>query len=78
MTTSLIADHIHHGWGLGPWIGLVWLALWGAAIFFFVTRGRRRGCWRTGESVLAERYAKGEIDADEYRDRRATLRQNGR
>ena len=78
MTYTLIANHLHHGWGPGPWIGLVWLALWAAAIFFLASRWRRRGPWRSGESVLAERYARGEIDADEYRDRLATLKEAGR
>ena len=32
---------------------------------------------RTPEEVLAERYARGEIDDDEYRRRLALLRQNG-
>jgi putative membrane protein len=31
---------------------------------------------RTPEEVLAERYARGEIDDDEYRRRLALLRQN--
>jgi len=32
----------------------------------------------TAEQVLAERFARGEIDADEYRQRLDTLRQAGR
>jgi putative membrane protein len=32
----------------------------------------------TAEQVLAERFARGEIDADEYRQRLDTLRQSGR
>jgi putative membrane protein len=32
----------------------------------------------TAEQVLAERFARGEIDADEYRQRLNTLRQAGR
>ena len=80
MINSLAATCVGHGWGWGPgpWIGLFWLALWGAAIFFWVTRGRRRSGWRSGEAVLAERYARGEIDADDYRDRLETLRERSR
>jgi putative membrane protein len=33
---------------------------------------------RTAEQILAERFARGEIDADEYRQRLDTLRQAGR
>ena len=79
MITSLIATHGHAwGFGPGPWIGIFWLALVGVAIAFWVTRGRRRQSWRSGESVLADRYARGEIDADEYRTRLDTLREQSR
>ncbi len=80
MINSLATTVLGHawGWGPGPWIGFFWLALWGAAIAFWVTRGRRRQPWRSGESVLAERYARGEIDADEYSNRLRTLREQSR
>jgi putative membrane protein len=56
-----------------PLIPLFFIGLWAVV---FVTVGRR---WhqhprRAGEAVLAERYARGEIDAQEYRERRITLR----
>jgi putative membrane protein len=64
------------GWGGGPWFlffPLLWIALFVGAFFLF--RGRRDR-WRTqsAESVLAERYAKGEISADEYRQRLDVLK----
>jgi putative membrane protein len=83
MTTHLAliaADH----WGHGPgWWFLIPLLFWGTLIFLLVTRVRRCGGrfgqqWRSGESVLAERYAKGEIDAEEYRDRLTVLRERGK
>ncbi|MFJ1707725.1 SHOCT domain-containing protein [Kitasatospora sp. NPDC088346] len=61
----------------GPWILLVplfWLAV--VAIVVTVARraGRLRGCGGDGPlAVLGRRYANGEIDADEYRARRAVL-----
>jgi len=64
------------GWAFGPWLGLIWLGLWAAVIVFLVRR--RRGWWqggRSGEDVLAERYARGEITEQEYRQRRAVLRE---
>lgn len=55
-----------------PLFPLLVLALW---LVVFLSIGRR---WRphrlSGESVLAERYARGEIAEDEYRERRAVLR----
>ena len=68
----------HWGHGLGLWI-LFPLLFWGILLYFFVTRARRWGpSWRSGEAVLAERYARGEIDADEYRNRLAILREQGK
>jgi putative membrane protein len=77
----LYADH----WHGGPWWGL-WLAwmilFWGAVLFLIFRVARRRGPWgtwgpwqqeRTGHSVLAERYARGEISEEEYRQRLAVL-----
>jgi putative membrane protein len=63
-------------WGGGPWFllfPLFWLALFVGAFFLF--RGRRER-WHThsAEEVLGERYAKGEISADEYQQRLNVLR----
>ena len=48
--------------------------------FAFVVRPRRAR-WldsrRSGEAVLSERYARGEIDEAEYRRRREVLREGG-
>jgi putative membrane protein len=64
----------------GPGIGFLWIfLLWGVVAFFF---WRRRG-WRgvpgaSGEAVLGERYARGEITEDEYRERLRVLKESGR
>lgn len=63
--------------GWGPWFlvfPLFWIAVLIAVGFAF-----RRGRWgghrsASAEDVLAERYARGEISADEYRQRLAVLR----
>jgi putative membrane protein len=65
-----------HWNGPGAWwpiFPLLWLAL---LVTLFVVIGRRwqRSGSSAGESRLAERYAAGEIDAAEYRDRLAVLR----
>lgn len=76
--TMLLASHDHaHMWG-GTW----WW-LWGAVKLAFIVgaiwllaRGfgpRRYGLSRARE-VLAERYARGELTADEYRERLEGLR----
>lgn len=75
-TTIVAADHWHrHGWF--PWFPLVPLLFVGLWIFVLTVVFRRRwriGARHAGEAVLAERYARGEIDEQEYRQRRAVLR----
>ena len=81
---SMLANFGHYGLRY-PWVffGLFRLLFWVAIIaaLFFVFR-RRPGGWhheeRTGESVLAERYAKGEISEEEYRQRLSVLRESRR
>lgn len=77
MTALLLAYHHgpgHDGWfPFFPLVPLFFFSLW---IAVFVIVGRRWRPWdrRSGESVLAERYARGEIDEAELRQRRAVLR----
>jgi putative membrane protein len=73
--------------GRGSWfwplIPILWIAFFWALVFVF----RRRFAWRreherlgpgSGEAVLAERYARGEISEDDYRQRLAVLRERPR
>lgn len=81
MFTTLMAHYGHGGGhGPGPWIPLI-LLFWVGVVAFVVWRFRR-GCppWARngGQSVLAERYARGEITADEYRERREVLKEEAR
>ncbi len=72
----MLAAVCAYGWGAGPWFPffpLAWLLIVVALIWAFGRRSR----WsrRAGaEEVLAERYARGEIDADEYSQRLGVLR----
>ncbi|GEK81371.1 SHOCT domain-containing protein [Agrococcus baldri] len=74
--------------GVGPWAGgggfpfwifpILWFVLIAGAIALFWFGRRRRERWagrRAGEQALAERFANGDIDAEEYRARREVLRQ---
>lgn len=78
-----------HG-GDGPWmdgggppfpfflIPFFWLLVLATVIALVVLGRRRREARagrRAGERLLAERFADGSIDEDEYRARRAVLRQ---
>lgn len=75
-----------HGWGWGDWLGmsLTMLVLWGAVISVIVwlvaTLVRNRSKQNTTpppprpEDLLAERFARGEIDEAEYQHRLRLLR----
>ena len=81
MSTLLLAhDHWNGPGWWWPFIPLLWFGVI-FTLIFFVARRRLYGWgpgWRDGMSVLDERYARGEITADEYRERRDVLREQGR
>lgn len=72
------------GWG---WLfmSVFMLAFWGLVVWAIVRAVGDGGRWRgprerepgDPERILAERFARGEIDEAEYRDRLATLRSYG-
>ncbi len=74
----------HDGWGSGAWVAMafVMLVFWGiiAVAVVAVVRSGSLHHHRDGqvgndpERILAERFARGEIDADEYTRRRDLLR----
>ena len=65
------SDH-HHWWIVFP---ILWALLLGALIVVLWRRGRR--CRPDGgdsaKRILGERFARGEINADEYRERLGQL-----
>ena len=62
-----------HDGGWFPHFPLLFIGLW-AFIIVTATRRWRRPTGHAGESALAERFARGEIDEAEYRARREVLR----
>ena len=76
----------HDGWGPGTWIAMVFVML----VFWTIVVGAIIAIVRSGRSphnesaptarlhdaqrILAERFARGEIDADEYKQRSDLLR----
>ncbi|NUS36001.1 MAG: hypothetical protein HOQ04_06005 [Pseudarthrobacter sp.] len=80
---QLPADVVHGPWGDGAYwplfllFPLFWILVIGLLIFVGrrMWRGNRRwAATQGGESVLRERYARGEIDETEYRKRLEVLR----
>jgi putative membrane protein len=64
-------------WFFWPLIPLFWIVVVALVLRFVVFRGRRG--WQESpmdraRGILAERYARGEIDAEEYRRRGDELR----
>lgn len=89
MTTAIIpalsAAVPAHMWGPGygsGWFVLIpifWILLIGCFIFFsrrMFWRHRMQGDPHSAEGVLRERFARGEIDETEYRQRLEVLRSN--
>ncbi len=74
------------GWGMGGWVMmvLVFLLFWGGVVSLVIYLVRRshsdqgtvppRPAHHEAERILAERFARGEIDEEEFNKRRATLR----
>lgn len=68
-------DHMGRGWwwvmGIGWLIFLAFIVLLAVVLVRGFTNGSAR---RSADDILAERFARGEIDEDEYRRRRSALR----
>lgn len=65
--------HAHGWWPVFPiGFGLFWLLVLGGGFYLLSRRIRQGG--DSAEKVLAERYARGEIDEEEYRERLGVLR----
>jgi putative membrane protein len=78
MTLFLSTGWHHHGWFLWPLIPLFWIGVLILFTRFVVWRGRpgpwgRRHAGPDPRAILAERYARGEIGLEEYRERRGNL-----
>jgi putative membrane protein len=70
----------HYGWAggwAGPWwviFPVLWIAVVATVIWLVAARRRRSSAVERPLEILAGRYARGEIDADEYRSRRDEIR----
>lgn len=75
------------GWGVGGWIimAILMVLFWAAVVTVFIAVFRHRPSPEgpslppapshgSAEQILNERFARGEIEEEEYRARRATLR----
>ena len=75
----------HGGWGAGDWTLMIvmMVVFWGmvAAVIMWAVQGRRAGTpppTQTAGELLDQRFARGEIDTDEYAIRRSALHPTNR
>ena len=76
-----VGDHMT-GWG---WVGMVFssllflalLGLGGIMLVRYARQPQPPDASRSPEQILAERYARGQIDEEQYRQQVATLRETG-
>jgi putative membrane protein len=76
-TTLADSDHWDGPGAWWPVFPLLWFLVVAGIVTAIVVTGRRRarfGGIRSGEARLAERFADGDIDEQEYRDRLAVLK----
>ena len=78
-------DRWNDGWGAGQWLamGLMMLVFWAAVAAVIIALFRRTGPTRDqsaepphrdAERILSERFARGDIDEEEFVRRRDALR----
>lgn len=70
----------HGSWSWGAWLAmtLTMLVFWGLVIWAVVAVGRGLAAGRSprAEEILAERFARGEIDEEEYQRRTHLLHEH--
>jgi putative membrane protein len=73
LLASLVASaggHEEHWWFVFPFFWLLWVGVI-ASVIYFVFRGKARR-WNghdRAKAILAERFARGEISGEEFRER---------
>jgi putative membrane protein len=77
LSATVLGDHAdgwHHGWW--PLWLVVWLAIAVTVVWLLSRRWRepRSGGLDRAREILAERYARGELTSEQYRDRLQQLR----
>jgi putative membrane protein len=68
-------DDWGHWWAVAPLMWALWIAVIATVVWLVVrrTRGGEGSGLDRAREILAERYARGEIGGDEYRERLAEL-----
>jgi len=64
-----------HGWGMLLWLLLLLLLFWVLVRLLVVRDGNGRRREKSARDILDERFASGEIDEEEYRNRLKVLKE---
>ncbi len=64
-----------HGWGMGLWwiIGIIFLVTVVWIVIKIANQNQNSGFGKSALDILKERYAKGEIDKQEFEERKKDL-----
>lgn len=75
MTGLLGQVHMYgsSGWWMGTWMLIFWVLVIGGVVALVLAGRRRPGRNQRARDVLAERYAAGEIDTEEFHNRTRQL-----
>ena len=73
-----VNEHAGHDGGWWPFFPIFWILFFVGLFWLLKRRGFAHHCRISGETVLAERFARGEITEQEYGERLQILRQRRR
>jgi len=69
-------DFIGHGWGMGFGMWFIPLLFIIILIYFLKDNSKSEGKESSAQDILDKRYASGEIDTEEYKEKSDTLKKN--
>ncbi len=69
-------DFIGHGWGMGFGMWFIPLLLIIILIYFLKDNTKGEGKDSSAQDILDKRYASGEIDTEEYKEKSDALKKN--
>ncbi len=69
-------DFIGHGWGMGFGMWFIPILLVVILIYFLKENGKGEANTPSAQDILDKRYASGEIDTEEYKEKSDALKKN--
>jgi len=69
-------DFMGHGWGMGFGMWFIPILLVIIVIYFLKENSKGEGKHSSAQDILDKRYASGEIDTEEYKEKSNVLKKN--